>query len=139
MKMIIRELLETFLPAHKALGLPEQGSTSVGGLLAVYAIASKLNSKVIVESGTFVGASLHALRQAVPQAELWSFDVSFGPLLYLKDDINYIEQDWSENDGPIKNQIAIFVFLTIALNNAKKSSRPMRADLDLFYLMMRQI
>jgi len=96
---IVRDFFDEFMPSHVALNLPPQGSTSVGGLLSVYFVARKLLPSVIIESGVFVGASLHALRCAAPNAKISAFDVNLGPLKYRDETITYTESDCSESES----------------------------------------
>ena len=117
---IIEEFMYDFMPEHDQLDLPQGGSTGTGGLLVVYLLARKLQPAVVVESGTFVGASLHALRKGSPEAELWSFDVSFKPLRYRDDTIRYREHDWSLEPEPRAKSDRDFVFFDDHIDNAKR-------------------
>jgi len=115
---IVRDFFEEFMPSHRSENFPQQGSTSLGGLLAVYFLARKLSPRVIIESGVFVGASLHALRSGAPDAKIFAFDVNFGPLKYRDESITYLETDWVEA-GRFDGEGG-FAFFDDHINNAER-------------------
>jgi hypothetical protein len=117
---IVEAFVREFLPEHRRFDFPQAGSTGLGGLLIVYLLARKLQPAIIVESGTFVGASLHALRQGWPGADLWSFDVSFKPLRYRENTIRYCEHDWTLETEPRAKSDHDFVFFDDHIDNAKR-------------------
>jgi predicted O-methyltransferase YrrM len=107
-------------PTAFQYNFPQRGSTTPGGLLILYLIVRKLQPEVIVESGTFAGASLHALRKACPNADIWSFDTSFKPLRYRDVTIKYCECDWSMQAQPTARSDHDFVFFDDHIDNAKR-------------------
>jgi hypothetical protein len=117
---ILNEFVHSFLPAHARHNFPQRGSTSIGGLLVVYLIARKLQPAVIVESGTFVGASLHALRKACPDADIWSFDVTYKRLVYHDETVRYCEYDWIIQSEPTAKSDHDLVFFDDHIDNAKR-------------------
>lgn len=76
--------------------LSYQGVTSHGSLLWLFLIARCLQPKTLVESGIYRGSSLHCFRQAIPQANIFAFDLNLKPLLVKDSSIKIWEKDWSE-------------------------------------------
>lgn len=120
LESIITSFFHDFLPAHHRLNFPERGSTTLGGLLALYVIVRELRPSVIVESGTFVGSSLHALRQASQEGDLWSFDVSYESLRYRHSSIHYVEHDWSRSREVTARSDRDFCFFDDHIDNAMR-------------------
>jgi hypothetical protein len=70
------------------------GTTPGNGTIWLFLIARQLQPKVIVESGVYRGSSLFTFRQAVPEAKITAFDVSFANLVSRLEGIDYRERDW---------------------------------------------
>lgn len=90
---------------NRAFGI--LGTTPGNGTIWLFLLARILSPKTIVESGVFCGSSLFTLRNAVPQAKIFAFDISFARLLSRMDQVEYREHDWSmdkvcaENPGDL--------------------------------------
>ena len=96
---IIDEFFDSFAEKHWNKSFPLHGSTSFGGLFSLYFVTKKVAPRVVIESGVFVGASLHALRNAAPGAKIFAYDLDFGPLQYRDDSITYVNSDWMEDEN----------------------------------------
>jgi len=70
------------------------GTTPGNGTVWLFLIARQLQPKIIVESGVYRGSSLFTFRQAVPEAKITAFDVSFANLLSRLEGVDYREHDW---------------------------------------------
>lgn len=74
------------------------GSSRFNNQLMLFLIARAVQPPTIVDSGTFTGASAWALSMGAPQAEVFSFDIDLGRLVYRTPGVVYIERDWSTFD-----------------------------------------
>ena len=74
------------------------GGSGFNNLLWLYIIARSYRPSVIVDSGTFTGASAWALRLGAPEARLLSFDIDLSRLKSRVDGVEYIEKDWAQFD-----------------------------------------
>jgi hypothetical protein len=77
---------------NRAFGIP--GTTPGNGTIWLFLLARELRPKIIVESGVYCGSSLFTLRQAVPEAKLFAFDITFSNLLSRLAEVDYREHDW---------------------------------------------
>jgi len=81
---------------NRAFGMP--GTTPGNGTLWLFLLARQLQPKVIVESGVWYGSSLFTFRQAVPEAKIFAFDVTFARLVSRLSGVDYREHDWQHDD-----------------------------------------
>lgn len=72
----------------------QQGGSRFNNLLWLYYIARSAKPDVIVDSGTFKGASAWALALGCPTSVIFSFDIDLSKVLYKHPEVNYIESDW---------------------------------------------
>ena len=77
---------------NRAFGIP--GTTPGNGTVWLFLLARVLNPKIIVESGVYCGSSLFTFRNAVPQANIFAFDISFDRLLSRLEGVDYRQYDW---------------------------------------------
>lgn len=84
----------SYISSNPAVGKP--GSTGLGSLFWLFLIARSLNPSIIIESGVFIGSSLHCFRLACQTAQLYGFDVNLKKLLFQDETIQLHEKDWSE-------------------------------------------
>jgi hypothetical protein len=75
----------------------EQGGSRFNNLLWLHLIARSMQPDVIVDSGSFRGASAWALSLGSPRAQVFSFDVDLKQLALRVTGVNYIEADWSHH------------------------------------------
>jgi hypothetical protein len=76
----------------------QQGGSRFNNLLWLYLIAKSYQPSLIVDSGTYQGASAWALAMGAPQAAVLSFDISLGHLRERAKGVIYTEKDWGEYD-----------------------------------------
>ena len=72
------------------------GGSRIGNLLWLDLIAKAFAPDVMVDSGTFKGASAWALARGNPGARLFSFDIDMSHLLLRVPGATYIESDWAD-------------------------------------------
>src|ERR1700730_5148112 len=77
---------------NRAFGIP--GTTPGNGTIWLFLLARELQPKIIVESGVYYGSSLFTLRHAVPEANIFAFDVTFANLVSRLAGVDYREHDW---------------------------------------------
>lgn len=73
----------------------QQGGSRFNNLLWLHLIAKSMNPDLIIDSGTFRGASAWALSSGSATARVFSFDVSLVHLALKVPGVHYIEADWS--------------------------------------------
>jgi hypothetical protein len=76
----------------------KHGGNGFNGALQIYAIARALDPPVIVESGVFRGFTTWVLREACPEAKIYSFDPVLKHLRYRDPGTTYRSDDWSSFD-----------------------------------------
>jgi hypothetical protein len=72
------------------------GGSRFNNLSWLYLIAKAAQPAVVIDSGTFKGASAWALSRAVPHADAYSFDIDLSQLAYRADGVTFVESDWTE-------------------------------------------
>jgi len=76
------------------------GGSRFNNLFALYAVAKAYDPEIILDSGTYEGASAWALRSGCPSANLLSFDIDLKRLLQRSEGVTYVERDWAEYIRP---------------------------------------
>lgn len=74
------------------------GGSRIGNLLWLDLIAKWTAPDVIIDSGTYRGASAWALAQGAPKARILSFDIDLSNLALRCENVEYIEKDWTSLD-----------------------------------------
>src|SRR5438552_3452682 len=95
----IEQGIETFYRAY--LGAPFRDSSNGSGftnLLSLYLVARAYRPSLIIDSGTWRGASAWAMSLAVPEARLLSFDIDLSNLRYRVPKATYVQADWTTWD-----------------------------------------
>ena len=87
-------------PVHQ-----QGGGGGFNSAMLLWAISRLVAPKLVVESGVHKGFGTWVLRQAVPNAEIHSFDISFAQLRYCSQQVCYHEQDWNTYDLQISTEI----------------------------------
>lgn len=72
-----------------------KGGSRFGNLLWLTALAKLAKPDVIVDSGTYTGASAWALSRGAPNARTLSFDIDLSRLVMRVPGVTYIEADWT--------------------------------------------
>lgn len=85
------------------------GGSGYNAAVTIYTLSRLINPDKIVESGVFKGLTTWLLRNAVPNAQLFAFDVDLTQRQYICNDVTYYECDWSEkNISSTKNSLVMF-------------------------------
>ena len=76
----------------------EDGGSRFNNLLWLHLLAKATQPSVIIDSGTFRGASAWAFATALPRCPIYSFDIDLSRLAQRSPDVTYIRQDWATFD-----------------------------------------
>jgi hypothetical protein len=74
------------------------GGSRIGNLLWLDLMAKVVEPNLVVDSGTYMGASAWAMSQGAPQARILSFDIDLSNLALRAENVEYIERDWTSMD-----------------------------------------
>jgi hypothetical protein len=86
-----------------------QGGSRFNNLLWLHLLAKAYEPDVIVDSGTYQGASAWALALACPAARTLSFDIDLSQLRLRADGVTYVESDWASHGlGPPARLLCYF-------------------------------
>ena len=105
---IEREMREFFDDYLASPFREPHGGSRIGNLLWLDLLAKAFAPDVIVDSGTFKGASAWALARGNPNARIVSFDIDLSQLLLRVPGVNYIESDWAGHDITGQNMLCYF-------------------------------
>lgn len=116
----LRSRIDAFRAALKTnpARLVEYGATGDDLNLWLFVLAQSIAPSSLVESGVFVGRSLHALWSACPDAEIHAFDLSFDSLKFRHPDIHYHEYDWSRSE--VRANGVGFCYFDDHINNGRR-------------------
>ena len=119
----VRVVLNQFVNAYgKRLVSDNKGGAGEYPSAWIYLIVKLFNPNLIVESGVWKGHTSWLLRQACPETEIHSFDISLGMLECKLEDVSYYEHDWMSNNV-IKNidiNARSLVFIDDHVNQCKR-------------------
>jgi len=73
----------------------EDGGSRFNNLLWLHLLAKATQPSVIIDSGTYRGASAWAFATALPRCPIYSFDIDLSRLAYRSPGVTYIQQDWA--------------------------------------------
>jgi|ERR1700733_708771 len=85
----------------------------------LFLVARMLQPKVLVESGTFAGASLFTLRHAAPSAKMLAFDLDFSKVVTRLDGVEYRQRDWGTDSVRAESPTDLCYF-NDHINNCKR-------------------
>lgn len=89
---VVAEFYEAFLTSpFRAKG----GGSRFNNLLWLHLLARASQPSVIIDSGTYRGASAWAFATAVPKATVLSFDIDLTTLAKKAPGVTYLQQDWT--------------------------------------------
>lgn len=95
----IEKATADFFQVYLASPFRSQGGGSrFNNLLSLVLIARAAQPTLIVDSGTFTGASAWAFALGAPNAKILSFDIDLSRLLRRVPQVEYIQTDWAEYD-----------------------------------------
>jgi hypothetical protein len=91
-----RVVTRTFFTEWRARPFRDrQGGSRFNNLLWLHLVARACDPDVIIDSGTYQGASAWALASACPRARTFSFDIDLSQLRWRLDSVAYVQSDWS--------------------------------------------
>lgn len=76
----------------------QSGGSGVNAALILWLLLRAIRPKLVVESGVLRGFTTWVLRQALPETEIHSFDISFAELNFRVPGVHYHETDWMNVD-----------------------------------------
>lgn len=88
----------------------QQGGSRFNNLLWLFLIARSYQPTLIIDSGTYRGASAWALSLAVPAAQTLSFDIDLTQLALRVPCVRYIESDWSDHTIEINADARVLTY-----------------------------
>ena len=101
-----------FLDVYNSRPIKENaGGMGVNHSWALWYVLRQVNPSVVVESGVWKGHSTWLIHTALPNAKIYSFDVSFSRLEYKCPASTYTERDWSLFDWSnvdLSNSLGLF-------------------------------
>jgi hypothetical protein len=90
-----RRVIERFYEQYLASPFRTQGGGSrFNNLLWLHLLAKASTPSLIIDSGTFRGASAWAFATALPDCPVVSFDISLSHLVHRSHGVTYAERDW---------------------------------------------
>jgi hypothetical protein len=92
----VTDFFRKYLPSIPDTLKNKVGATGDSGLLPLYLCARAIEPDLLVESGIFIGASLHMFCNALEKLAIYAFDVNLGNLRFKPDNVDLKEMDWSE-------------------------------------------
>lgn len=88
-----------FYAAYLASPYRDQtGGSRYNNLLFLQLMARTAAPSLVIDSGTYTGASAWALKLACPEARVLSFDIDLSRLRLRTPGVEYIEADWTAHD-----------------------------------------
>jgi len=113
--------LQSFFDAYLASPFREIGGGSRFNNLAwLFLIAKAMQPTVVIDSGTFKGASAWAFALAVPDAKVFSFDIDLSNLRLRVDGVTYIESDWLKFDWKTRDISRGLIYFDDHLDQARR-------------------
>lgn len=76
----------------------QTGSSRFNNLLWLYLVSKRFAPDIIVDSGTFEGASAWALSLGSPSSKILSFDISLARLVLRIEGVEYFQHDWTKSE-----------------------------------------
>lgn len=106
------------------------GGSRLNNLLWLALVTRSYGPDLIVDSGTFQGASAWAMHIASPRTPLYSFDIDHGPLRLRCDlPVRYVERDWMMEDLP---QVArTLAYFDDHLDQVMRLKQAIKRDVDI--------
>jgi len=99
-EIAVRGIIDNFFLRYKP-SIPDTlikqaGSTSLAGLLPLYVVSRLIDPDMIIESGVFVGSSLHMFSSTFDRLPIYAFDINLKKLRVKPDNASLNEMDWSQ-------------------------------------------
>lgn len=113
--------VKNFFEAWKKSPFKKQtGSSRFNNLLWLFLISKRYAPKIIIDSGTFEGASAWALKLGCPDAEILSFDIDLSQLKLKAAGVSYFEADWASTARQWNNNDRVLVYFDDHVDQAKR-------------------
>lgn len=96
------------------------GGSRFNNLLCLNLIARLTAPPLIVDSGTYTGASAWALSRGAPAARVLSFDIDLSHLALRAPGVQYIESDWTRAEFPADQARAGFCYFDDHVDQARR-------------------
>jgi hypothetical protein len=116
-----REKVDNFYSNWKKTPFNSQfGGSRFNNLLWLHLLSGTISPDIIIDSGTYQGASAWALQTGAPNARVMSFDISFNNLIYRTKGVEYYEHDWTEIPELNNARLSKLCYFDDHLNQAKR-------------------
>lgn len=96
------------------------GGSRFNNLLWLSLLSRAFDPTIIIDSGTYTGASAWALSLGAPNSEMWSFDIDLSQLKWRCPGVQYHEQDWSEYAFGVKLGPRTLVYFDDHVDQARR-------------------
>ena len=97
-----------------------RGGSGYNDSLWLWLMARLISPALLIESGTHQGHSAWLFRQACPEAEIHSFDISWDRLVHREPTVSYHKEDWSgAAPAAVPGQTSL-VFLDDHISHARR-------------------
>lgn len=106
-----RAIIENFY--HRWLKSPfrgKNGGSRFNNLLWLHLIAHSFKPEIVIDSGTFEGASAWSFATALPSGTVHSYDIDLSQLKLRMSSARYIQADWISEELPIKDKRVLCYF-----------------------------
>ena len=113
--------VRTFFNAWLASPFKRQtGSSRFNNLFWLYYISKTYDPKVIIDSGTYEGASAWALKLGSPEACVFSYDVDLSQVKLKVPGVEYLQYDWSACEHQWTESDRILVYFDDHVDQARR-------------------
>lgn len=96
------------------------GGSRFNNLLWLYLIAKTYKPDIVIDSGTFEGASAWAFRVGAPEAQIYSFDIDLSQMQFQCTDVKYVEKDWMDCDLQWQPQARVLAYFDDHVDQARR-------------------
>lgn len=108
---------------HEYLKMPfrgQSGGSRFNNQLWLTLIAKSRRPSVIIDSGTYTGASAWALQRGAPDAVLYSCDINLRNLRWRSPQVRYIGHDWTDLDLSLHNTLDGMAYFDDHIDQARR-------------------
>ncbi|MGB6687382.1 MAG: hypothetical protein WBE76_06025 [Terracidiphilus sp.] len=117
----IEAMVRDFFFAYMKTPFREQPEGSrFNNCLWLSILARAFDPSVVVDSGTFEGASAWALSFGALNAEVWSFDIDLSALRWRAPRVQYRQQDWTEVEFGARSGQRTLVYFDDHVDQARR-------------------
>jgi hypothetical protein len=94
----VRRFYQAYLGSHYRI---TQGGSHFANLFWLYILRRTLGAKLVIDSGTFTGASAWSLSFGEAAPQVYSFDIGLALLSRREPNVTYHEMDWTASQLPL--------------------------------------